>query len=568
VSSVKVRSFNGHPSGDRRCVMLKELNIRNFALIDDLSMSFAPGLLAMTGETGAGKTIILESLQLLFGKRSDAQMIRHGEERAEVSGTFGLDSVQQDDLGLPEEVRIDRTIDKTGRNQIRINGEPVTLARIREVTGRIGSIHSQNETLALDDKNTYLSFIDQVAPEEIDRLRSRYLMARSDYLHKKARLDETKTKKAESLEKKEFMEYQLKELKAHHLVSDEKESIEDSIAKLGNHDRIMDRLTQTLDNLESDTFSVDSIHQAAQHMAKIAPLDPVYGSLYERLSAVHLELDDIRSSVFQQRESLDFDPAHFERLQERSYELTRIENKYGKSVNDLIIYQKQLEDDLMMINDYDGFLAQLAKEAESALEKTLDEGRNLSKARARMAKSLESLIIRTLRELDLDKAVFDIVLEETESPRSVPEQGLDTVEFMISLNEGEPKKPLSKVASGGERARFMFALKSVYATSHNLSLLILDEIDIGISGKTAAKVAAKMHALSEHMQLVVITHLPQVAARADTHYGITKEKENGRMVTRIEKLSEEERIRRIALMLSDEDLSHFAIEQARTLLRK
>ncbi|MCF7931914.1 MAG: DNA repair protein RecN [Acholeplasmataceae bacterium] len=548
--------------------MLKALNISNFALIDDLDMTFAPGLLAMTGETGAGKTIILESLQLLFGKRSDAQMIRYGEDRAHVSGTFVLTPEQQKDLSLFETITISRTIDTSGRHQIKIDDQPVTLQMVKKVTERIGSIHAQNDTMSLGDKTSYLDFIDQVDQTRIEKLKNAYLMKRSTYLEKKAKTEAMVNKRAESIEKREFMQFQLQELKSHHLEIDEKSSIDDTIGKLKNFDLIMEKLRLSYDLIDGERFSIDAIAEASDGMRRIASLDPQYDEINHRLSAVHLELEDIKSTIYQLLESLDFDPGAFERLQERSFELTRIETKYKKTINDLIDYQKTLEDELMMIEDYDGYVQMIRKEADQALMETLEKGHQLSKERRRLAKILESSILKELKDLDLEKAVFEILFEDNTNTRQTPENGLDEVEFMISLNEGEPMKPLSKVASGGERARFMFALKSIYAKNHDLSLLILDEIDIGISGKTAAKVASKMHALSKDMQLLVITHLPQVAARADTHYGITKAKENGRMVTRIETLSQEKRIEMIAMMLSDEELSHFAIEQAKTLLRK
>jgi DNA repair protein RecN (Recombination protein N) len=549
--------------------MIMSLHIKNFALIDDLEMTFNEGLSAMTGETGAGKSIILESLQLLFGKRSDATMIRHGESKAFVHGIFKLSKSKQELLDLPEIIDVEREIDQNGRHNMRINGEASTLSKIKEVMNAIGSIHSQNETMNLFDKTYYLSFVDQVDQKGIDLLLNQYLMARSHYLSKKKHHEDLKSKKNQSIEKKSFLEYQVQELKSFHLIPDEKKDLDEKIEKLKHHDKIMNQLSSAYQSLDSEVFQIDGIYEAAKALEKISHLDTDFQSMSERLSSAFYELDDVKSLVFQTIESLDFDEQAFDRMQERSYELIKIEQKYQKSINDLIDYQKTIEEELMLITDYDAYIHQSQKEVEFAFEKAYQSGLKLTECRQKLAKKLSSDVLLELKDLDLDKALFQIVFEPLEKlESSLYESGLDQIEFMISLNEGEPIKPLSKVASGGERARFMFALKSIYAKANQLSLLILDEIDIGISGKTAAKVAIKMQGLSSNMQLIVITHLPQVAARANHHYGIKKVKEKERMVTRIQLLSMDERIEMIALMLSDEKLSHFAIEQAKMLLIK
>lgn len=549
--------------------MLKSLRVKNFALIDDLEMSFETGLTALTGETGAGKSIILESLQLLFGKRSDSQMIRHGEQKAIVYGVFELSNQQQMILELPQTIVVEREIDLSGRHNMRINDTVTTLSRIKEVMNSIGSIHSQNETMNLFDKSFYLVFVDQVDQKKIDVLMNQYLMDRSHYLSKKKHLEELKNKKNQSVEKKSFLEYQVAEIKNFHLIPNEKEELDEKIEKLKHHDKIMNQLRTAYTALDNELFQVDQVYEAGKALEKIGNLDPEYKTMSERLISAYYDLDDVKSKVYQTIESLDFDEAEFDLMQERSYELVKIEQKYQKNVNELIEYLKQIEEELLLITDYDHYLESSRQELKKAFEKAYESGLKLTELRKKLAKKLSSDVLIELKDLDLEKAVFDIQFEDLlHDESSLLETGLDQIEFNISLNEGEPVKPLAKVASGGERARFMFALKSIYAKSNQLSLLILDEIDIGISGKTAAKVASKMTSLSKTMQLLVITHLPQVAARADHHYGITKIKELNRMVTRIHNLSNDERIETIALMLSDEKLSHFAIEQAKMLLHK
>lgn len=549
--------------------MIKRLHVENFALIDDLDITFQEGLTALTGETGAGKSIILESLYLLFGKRSDQQMIRHGHDQAIVSGLFVMPEKLRVTFDLPKELEIKRSIDQSGRHQIRLNDQIVTLSKLKEVTESLGSIHSQNDTMMLYDKQSYLEFVDQVDQKLITPLLNQYLMARSQYLESVKLLETTKKKKDMSLEKEEFLAYQVKEIEALSLKKGEKEALNESIEKLKNYDKIVSQLRLAYDYLSGDLLSVDHIFESAKALDKIKSLDHAYLEIAERLSSAYYEIDDAKSILFDMLDTLDFDQDAFNQMQERSYELDKIEHKYQKSVEELILYLEEIKNELHMITDYDDYILTLKTKSGAAFEKAHQKGLELTKARQKCAKTLSSEILEELKDLDLDKSQFEVSFEAVEKgAHALFETGLDQIEFYISLNEGEPIKPFAKVASGGERARFMFALKTVYAKKQNLSMLILDEIDIGISGKTAAKVALKMKTLSQTMQLIVITHLPQVAAKADHHYGIYKQKESNRMVTRIKTLNDEDRILMIASMLSDEKLSHFAIEQAKHLLEK
>lgn len=549
--------------------MLKSLKVSHFALIDDLEIEFNDGLTALTGETGAGKTIILESLHLLFGKRSDQQMIRYGESKAVVVGTFYLPKDKQEMLGLDEIITVRREIDANSRHVMKINDEVVTLNRLKEVMSILGNIHSQNDSMTLFDRSYYLTFIDQVDSKKVDELLNHYLIKRSQYLDQKKAFEQLKNKKEASVEKESFLAYQIKELEGYNLVPDEKNHLEEELNKLKNYDKIMNELQTAYTFLDGEVYQIDHIYDASSALDKIKHLDESYQDMAERLSSSYYEIDDVKSRIYQNIESLDFDQDRFNLMQERHYELIKIEQKYQKEINDLIDYYHEIKKELLMITDYDEYIKEAKKELDEAFLEAYQAGLKLRELRQKLAKKLSKDMILELKDLDLEKASFDIVFDDIEKEEKyLLESGLDQVEFMISLNEGEPIKPLAKVASGGERARFMFALKSIYAKSNQLSMLVLDEIDIGISGKTAAKVAQKMAELSKAMQLIVITHLPQVAAKADHHYGITKHKENNRMVTHITKLNLDQRIEMIGMMLSDEKLSHFAIEQAKMLLKK
>ncbi len=547
--------------------MIQLLKVQNFALIDDLEIKFEDGLTALTGETGAGKSIILESLQLLFGKRSDAQMIRYGESKAIVRGLFRLPKRVSDFYGLDCNIEIEREIDAQGRHQMRINHDAVTLTKLREVTKMFASIHAQDETMQLLDKNMYLQFIDQVDEDGINEIHQSYMLARSNYIEKKQTFDQLKNKKQESLERADYLSFQVKELEGYQLKKHEKEELEYEIHKLENYDKTMAQLQNAHQLLEGQTFSLDDLYEASKSLSRISEIDEQYNDMHSRLENSYYEIDDVKSKVFDLIESLDFDQDKFNQMQERLYELQKIEQKYQKSIDKLIIYLEEIKDELLRITNYDQYVIESKKKLDKAFDDVYSKASKLIELRKKLAKNLSDQILLELRDLDLPKASFNIKFEiPKKEDVHFLETGIEQVEFMISLNEGEPVKPLARVASGGERARFMFALKSIYAKANRLSLLILDEIDIGISGKTAAKVALKMSLLSKEMQLIVITHLPQVAAKANHHYGISKHKENDRMVTRINLLTMEDRISNIAMMLSDEKLSHYAIGQAKILL--
>lgn len=547
--------------------MIQQLKVSNFALIDDLDMTFESGLTALTGETGAGKSIILESLHLLFGKRSDAQMIRYGEDQALVTGIFKLPTQVSSFYGYPDEVEIKRQIDKSGRHQMKINGETVTLSKLKNFTKMFASIHAQDETMQLMDKQSYMQFIDQVDEEGIEKLHQAYMMKRSTYIEKKKAFDQLKNKKQESLERADYLAFQIKELESYQLVKGEKEQLNHDIKQLENYDKTMSQLTQSYALLSSDVFQLDDLYASSKALSRLADIDQNYEDMAQRLSSSYYDIDDIKSNIYALIESLDFDQDAFDEMQARAFELQKIEQKYQKSIDELLIYLEDIKDELLKVTNYDAYVLASKKKLDDAFDQAYQQALKLIDYRKKLAKQLSKQVLEELKDLDLAKASFEISFDIPDKAHTnFLDTGIESVEFMISLNEGEPIKPLAKVASGGERARFMFALKSIYAKANQLSLLILDEIDIGISGKTAAKVATKMATLSEDMQLLVITHLPQVAAKANYHYGITKHKENNRMVTKINLLSQEERISNIAMMLSDEKLSHYAIGQAKILL--
>lgn len=548
--------------------MLKHLDVKNFALIDDLEIDFEKGLTALTGETGSGKSILLESLSLLFGKRSDAEYIRHGATKALVTGKFILNDEQQQTLGLPKEVVLSREIDATGRHLIKVNQETSTLQKLKQISNKIGLIHGQNDTHMLMDKSSYVDFVDQIDKQKTQELLNKYLIKRSNYLELSKKLETLKSKKKETLERVDFLTYQVKELDQLNLKTNEKEQLEEQVDKLKNFDKIKQALKEATELLNNETFNMGNLYDAYKVVSKIGSFDPQYENEAKVLEESYYNLEDAIKNVSSLYKDLDFDEDTFNQNQARIFELNKIETKYAKSINDLVVYLAQIKEELALSTDYDGYLKDIKQKVDKAYEETYNEGLKLRKYREILAKKLEKELTESLHQLDLTKAKFEIVFEPLKDNQALEENGIDALEFMISLNEGEPLKALAKVASGGEKARFMFSLKSIFARNSKLSMLVFDEIDIGISGKTASKVASKMKEISKDIQTLTITHLPQVAAKADYHYAIYKEKKDNRMQTFINILDDEKRILAIASMLSDEEISPFAIEQAKALLHQ
>lgn len=547
--------------------MILTLKVQNFALIEDIEIELNDKLTVLTGETGTGKTILLEALHLLFGKRSDQTMIRYGEDKALVFGMFKVNKDIQTKFDLPDTIEVLREIDNTGRHKIMLNNKVITLSNLRNIMVEVGSMHGQNETMQLLDPSTYIKFVDQINVSTIKTLLNKYLIDRNNFLDMRKKLNELKNKKNLDLEQQEFYEFQIKEISNYNLVPNEKMELTDKLNELSHFDTISASLKEGYQLLE-DT-KIDNLYDVGKRLEKINSYMNDFEGVSESVYDMYYNLTEVKNNIFNKIETLNFDESEFNMMQERLFKLTKLEEKYNKNVDELIKYKEELEERIMLITNYDEYIKDYQVKVDNSFNKAFDSGLALRKQRELNAKSLEKQLIQELKDLDLINSDIQIIFNEIEkSHNALLEDGLDQVDFHISLNEGEPIKPLAKVASGGERARFMFALKIIYARQNNLSLLILDEIDIGISGKTAAMVANKMQSVANALQLIVISHLPQVAARADNHYGIYKQLENNRMVTNIKKLSHDKRVETIALMLSDESLSNFAIEQAKTLLQK
>ncbi len=535
--------------------MLKSLSVKHIALIDDMALDFHPGLTAITGETGAGKSMVLESLQLLFGKRSDQDMIRHGFDEAVVLGVFELKG---------ETITIERRLSSQSKHQMKLNGETVTLAKIREVASEIGHIHDQDDLYELIDPKSYIHLLDTYDQKAIETIRIDYLLSKSSYedaLKKKQHIiEQHETKQKQD----DLIKFQIQELETLQLTSHVLEDTQEELQRLKHYDAIASHY-QNLEALFETSEVIHQVYQIKQEIQSLSTYIHAYEKMKETIDDVYYEIDDIKSTILNDMTTLDFDSERFEMLQQREFDLIKIQQKYQKSIPELIDYLDTLKTDQAMFDNYEGLIQTLDQDIQKKKDIVLKDAHKLTQKRKEVASMIEKTLIERLLALDLSHVSFQIDVIKTDT---MLDSGMDDVIFNISLNEGEPLKPLHKVASGGERSRFMFALKSLQALYQGVSMLVLDEIDTGISGKTASKVANQMALLSDTLQVIVITHVPQVAAKANTHLKVYKETIDQRIQTFVESLDEDARIKEIAAMLSDETMSTFAIEQAKMLLKQ
>ena len=544
--------------------MIKNLKVKNVALIDDLNVNFENGLTALTGETGAGKSILMESLQLLFGKRTDQDLIRHGTNEAYVSGTFFINNELAKKFDLNQEIEIKRLIQKKGRHEIRLNGRLTTIQKIRSITRNFGDIHDQDDMFQLLDPKFYTSIIDDRDKEVTENLKIKYLLNKEKYEAAKNRLKKLIEEKEMYEKEQDLISHQYNEIEKMKLVSNELENLTDEINTLKHYDTISHNLKESVNTLKSNNL-LESLNQIRTNIFHVSSKIDSKKNLIKRFEDSYYEIEDIFDELKNMLNDLYFDEEHYESLNQREYELKSLEKKYNKSVEELILYKEELKSKLDLVSDFDSYIKKENEMIKVLKDDTINSALKLTNQRRLIARDMEIELIGILKKLDLEHTQFKVEVKNT---NSFFEDGMDEIYFKISLNNGEPMKDLNKVASGGERSRFMFALKTTAATRKGISMLILDEIDSGVSGKTASKLANHMSLISKKLQLLVITHLPQVAAKADIQMEVVKKQKNDRVITNINKLNYEERVKSIATMLSDETMSEFAIKQAKTLLEK
>lgn len=558
--------------------MLKELRVSNFAIIEDIKVEFNEGMTVLTGETGAGKSLIIDTISLLLGARADTDMIRYGEASSKVIGIFSHndklnDLFNKNGISIKDEIEIIREIYNTSKNVIKINGTNVTLTLLKEIANYLADIHIQNDTYKLFNPDNYLSILDPKNDNKFTKLMNDYSLSLYNYLNDYKEYTEILNRKNEALKNLEFLQYEYEELSSLNLYPNKDKELEEKIAKLSNYDNIFSNLNEAYQNLENELDPLSKIYDAASNLNKIAQYDSKYQSFNEKLLDLYYISSEIKDEISKDINELDFDEEELNNLIEEENNLNKAKEKYKKNLDELISYLNKIKLDIEISTNYDEVLKEANDKLKKSFETLKDKSLKLSSYRKNIATDFSKKIEKECMDLDLENTKFevafkDINLDDYLKKDIFKSTGIDEISFNLSFNKGEPLMPLYKVASGGEASRFMLALKSYLKKNINVDLFIFDEIDTGVSGSTAKKIALKMHEIASNAQVLCITHLPQVAAIGDYHKHIYKEEENNRTKTSIIELDYNRRVEEIAMMLSGDKMSIYALEHAKELLKK
>ncbi len=553
--------------------LLSNLTVKNFAIIDNINVDFESGFTAITGETGAGKSLLIDAIGLLLGDRASNNMIRNGESKAIIEGIFTNLSVNTKTLlheyGLDaeDELIIKKEININGKSITRINGSAVSINELENIASTLADIHTQNDTKKLFEPKNYLSFIDNNVSKE---LLNKYQISRINYINLFKEYHKVLNEIDNYKKDKEYLEYQYQSLVNANLKEGELESLEDEYNVMNNFELIFKNL-QSIKNIFDENNINSQIYSISSMLDKISNIDSKYSNMANIVKNSYYELEDIESELTLSLNNLEFDNNYFIEVSERINYLKDLIHKHKKSISELIAYQNELYDKINMLSDSNVLIEDIKKKVDIAFNESKELALYLSQIRKNNAKALVNDIKNSLADLMLDKVQleikFDSLFDETMSLNSFPKNGIDVVNILISFNPGETLKDLSKVASGGEMSRVMLAIKTHLLKNLGLSTMIFDEIDSGVSGEVAYQVAKKLKEISGYTQVFSITHLPVVASLADEHLYISKIVEDNMTKTIITKLDNEQRVNVLGKLISPTDETGKSKELAREMLK-
>lgn len=552
--------------------MLQELTIKNFAIISSLHLGFTDGMTALTGETGAGKSIIIDAVSLLAGARSSIEYIRQGSEKCLVEGLFDLPTqkefqVLMEELGIEVDeagLIVQRDLNVSGKSVSRVNGRIVTLANLRRIGQFLVDIQGQNDHQELMHPDSHLRLLDGFGDAAFQKTKMAYQVAYQNYTTLANQVKKFKRNEQSFVQRIDMLTFQQEEIGNAELSLGEEERLLEERGKLMNYQKIVDSLSYSYQAMASEeTSSLDMIGSASQELQTIASLDKDYENISDNVHSAYYLLQDAVSEIGRQLDLLELDEERLDLVNERLELIHQLKRKYGDSIEVILSYYDQISQELLT-SDFSGDkLEKLEKELIDREIKLRGLAEKLQLARKKMAQKLETAIQHELKDLYMENARFEVKFSEN----NCTSEGIDEVEFYITTNPGEPLKPLVKVASGGEISRVMLALKTIFSKTQGLTSIVFDEVDTGVSGRVAQAIADKIFQIGQNSQALCITHLPQVAAKADQQLFISKEVIDGRTLTRVEELSETERIEEIARMLAGTEITDLTVKHARELLQ-
>ena len=552
--------------------MLRRLAIHNLAIIENTEISFKEGFTVLTGETGAGKSLVIDSLSLLLGERASNELIRAGEDSASIEGEFIEESPALNaylySLGVPENngrILVVRVLSKT-KPSIKVNGVSITLAELVELGRLLADIHSQFDFAKILNPENYLSLLDSYSFDLIASYKKEYVLALEEFKAKRKEYEELEAKKKKIDEDRDFYLYQYQELKGMNLKPGEEEEIASELSLLRNYGKIASLIEEAKEKIDGDML--DQLYELSESLNKLSSYQPQYQGDAEAIDNAYIGLKDSLLGLRRKLGSLDYDPSRLEELEQRDADLTSLKRKYHRDVEGLIALRDELAATLDEKSDFALLLEDKKKEKEAALSVALEKGKELSTVRQKVALGIEKDLKKNLKDLLLD-AEFQIQfapLDESKGEALLTEEGLDVIDFFMQTNIGEGLKPLSKIISGGEASRIMLAFKAILIKANRIPTVVFDEIDTGISGEAAESVAKKIRELSLLCQVIAITHLPQVASRSDHHILISKEVKGNRTYAQAKELTLEEKILQVAYLISGGKVSQKQLDYAREMV--
>lgn len=564
--------------------MLLQLSIRNLALIDEMSIDFAPGMNVLTGETGAGKSIVVDAVNLVLGERADRDLIANGQMKARVEAVFDITDNEKVKALLGEleidgdedMASISRELTSAGKNICRINGTVVPLQTLKLVSAQLLDIHGQHEHQLLLDNKNHLGYLDNYAAEEIHDLLAKCAALYEAWHSAGQKLNRLRRSVAQREQRVDMLRFQLDELKSARLEPDEEEELERQKVFYRNAGKIMsafDEACSLLGRGSGEHASViESMREGVDALLPISSLDTRYENIYNRLDGLYYEVEDAASELAALRDEMEYDEKDAERVESRLDLLRRLHRKYGVTMQEMIAYRDRIEAELSELEDSDEVMERLEKEVRQSARALNEVCAALSQARQQAAKRFEAEIEENLHDLGMKNARLSVAFAplaegEKRTDRFSP-QGVDRVEMMFCANLGQPLKPLARVASGGELSRIMLALKNLSARKPGIPRsMVFDEIDTGISGRMAQVVAEKMSQIGDHHQVICVTHLPQIAAMADEQFLVIKQDEQGITRTKVHHLDRAQRAKELARMVGGADCdSESSLHHAYTML--
>lgn len=551
--------------------MLRELRLNNLAIIKNLDLEFNEGLISLTGETGAGKSIILDGISLLIGERSNLEMIRTGEESLFAEGVFDLSEVQKEKLNKlgfeieDDELIISRYFYRNSKSKITVNGMRMTVSKLKELMRNVLDLVGQHEHQYLLNKNYHLGLLDRFLDKNGQELAKEIRNNVSSLKMINKKIEEIEIEKFRIMEKKDILEFQSNEIASLGLKENEDNELEEEYKILFNAGKISEKLENSIQRLKEGEYSViNSLGKIKKNLEQLSDISETYSELKEKIENIIYEVDDIGYSLEDMVENVESDDVRLEKVISRIDEINKLKLKYGSTIEEILAFREENEKKLSLIKFENNELADLKKEKEEKAKIYFENSRKLREIRKKVAENLEKTINVQLKDLNMANSKFKVAFSEK---TVISSKGMDDVEFMMVTNLGENYKPLAKIASGGEISRIMLALKTVFSSVDNISVLIFDEIDTGISGETVRKVAEKLKELSGTVQVICVTHSPQIAGKSNQQFFIKKEIENNVTETKVRELNTDERIREIARIISGDNITETSIEHAKEIMK-